>query len=72
MEGLKTWLKQQLDDRLVEPNSSLGKAVAYRQEHWETLRRFLHLPGAPIDNNLCERALKRCIRQRKNSLFHKT
>jgi hypothetical protein len=32
----------------------------------------LHLPGAPIDNNLCERALKLFIRQRKNSLFYKT
>jgi transposase len=72
MDRLKTWLKTQLDDRLVEPNSSLGKAVAYMQEHWETLTRFLHLPGAPIDNNLCERSLKLFIRQRKNSLFYKT
>jgi transposase len=72
MDRLKTWLKTQLDDRLVEPNSSLGKAVAYLQGHWETLTRFLHLPGAPIDNNLCERSLKLFIRQRKNSLFYKT
>jgi hypothetical protein len=69
---LKTWLQKQLDDRLVEPNSSLGKAIAYMQGHWETLTRFLHLPGAPIDNNLCERSLKLFIRQRKNSLFYKT
>jgi hypothetical protein len=72
MDGLKAWLKKQLDDRLVEPNSSLGKAIAYMQGHWETLTRFLHLPGAPIDNNLCERALKLFIRQRKHSLFYKT
>jgi len=72
MDGLKTWRKKQLDDRLVEPNSSLGKAVAYMQEHWETLTRFLHLPGAPLDNNLCERSLKLFIRQRNNSLFDKT
>jgi transposase len=72
MAALKTWLKKQLDDRLVEPNSSLGKAIAYMQGHWETLTRFLHLPGAPIDNNLCERSLKLFIRQRKNSLFYKT
>ena len=33
---------------------------------------FLHEPGAPIDNNLAERALKLAIRQRKNSLFYAT
>ena len=29
------------------------------------------MPGAPLDNNLAERALKLFIRQRKNSLFYK-
>jgi transposase len=72
MDGLKDWLNKQVDERLVEPNSSLGKAIAYMQGHWETLTRFLHLPGVPIDNNLCERSLKLFIRQRKNSLFYKT
>ena len=72
MAEIKTWLTKQVDDRLVEPNSSLGKAIAYMQGHWETLTRFLSIPGAPIDNNLCERSLKLFIRQRKNSLFYKT
>ena len=27
------------------------------------------MPGAPLDNNLAERALQLCIRQRNNSLF---
>jgi transposase len=71
MEALQKWLDTQLDDRLVEPNSALGKAIAYMQSHWETLTRFLSVPGAPIDNNLAERALKLFIRQRKNSLFYK-
>jgi transposase len=57
---------------LVEPNSALGKAIAYMQTHWETLTRFLSIPGAPLDNNLVERALKLFIRQRKNSLFYRT
>jgi hypothetical protein len=30
------------------------------------------VPGAPLDNNLCERALKKAIRHRRNSLFYKT
>jgi hypothetical protein len=72
MDGLKQWLQKQVDDRLVEPNSSLGKAMAYLQSHWETLTRFLSIPGAPLDNNLVERALKLFIRQRKNSLFFRT
>ena len=69
MEGLKTWLAKQVDDRLVEPNSSLGKAIAYLQGHWDTLTQFLHCEGAPLDNKLAERVLKLLIRQRKNSLF---
>jgi transposase len=72
MDALKTWLDTQMADRLVEPNSSLGKAMAYMQDHWETLPRFLTMAGAPLDNNLVERALQLCIRQRKNSLFYKT
>jgi hypothetical protein len=32
----------------------------------------LSIPGAPLDNNLVERALKLFIRQRKNSLFYKS
>jgi len=72
MDELKLWLATQINDHLVEPNSSLGKAVAYMQGHWETLTRFLSVAGAPIDNNLVERALKLFIRQRKNSLFYKT
>jgi len=72
MDELKGWLDHQLADRLVEDNSSLGKAILYMQGHWETLTRFLSIPGAPLDNNLVERALKLFIRQRKNSLFYKT
>ena len=67
---LKTWLEQQTAQRLVEPNSSLGKAMAYMLEHWETLTRVVTEPGAPLDNNSAERALKLAIRQRKNSLFY--
>jgi hypothetical protein len=72
LDALQHWLQQQVDERLVEPNSSLGKAIAYMQGHWETLTRFLSVVGAPLDNNLVERALKLFIRQRKNSLFYKT
>ena len=69
MDGLKRWLAQQLAQHPVEPNSALGKAIASMQAHWETLTRFLEMAGAPLDNNLGERALQLFIRQRKNSLF---
>jgi hypothetical protein len=36
------------------------------------LTLFLRVAGAPLDNNICERALKMAIRHRKNSLFYKT
>jgi hypothetical protein len=72
MQELKRWLEHQREQRLVEPNSSLGKAIAYMVEHWEPLTRFLYEPGAPLENNLAERALKLAIRQRKNSLFYAT
>src|SRR5262249_4568956 len=72
MDQLKHWLDQQFAERFVEPNSSLGQAMTYMQSHWDTLTRFLSVPGAPLDNNLVERALKLFIRQRKNSLFYAT
>ncbi len=69
---LKTWLEQQTVQRLVEPNRSLGKAIAYLLEHGATRTQCLKEPGAPIDNNLAARALKLAIRQRTNSLFDAT
>ena len=72
MDGLHRWLKAQLDERLVEPNGSLGSAISYMLKHWEKLTLFLRVPGAPLDNNACERILKMAIRHRKNSLFYKT
>jgi hypothetical protein len=72
MVVLKQWLDTQIEERLVEPNSSLGKAIAYLRNHWETLTRFLQIERAPLDTNIVERALKLIIRQRKNSLFYAT
>ena len=70
MTALHHWLEQQIQDRTVEPNSSLGKAFTYLLNRWPTLTQFLRVAGAPIDSNPVERALKLIIRQRKNSLFY--
>ena len=72
MGRLKGWLNQQLRQRLVEPNSGLGQAIQYMLKHWRKLTQFLKIPGAPLDNNICERALKLAILHRKNALFYKT
>jgi hypothetical protein len=70
LAALHDWLEQQFRERTVEPNSSLGKAFTYLLKRWETLTQFLRVPGAPLDSNTVERALKLIIRQRKNSLFY--
>ena len=70
MEKLHVWLVRQFDERRVEPNSGLGKAISYLLRHWEKLTLFLRVPGAPLDNNVCERALKKAIRHRRNSPLH--
>jgi transposase len=72
MEALQAWCTRQFDERLVEPNSALGDAIAYLLDHWEKLTLFLREPGAPLDNNICEQVLKRAILHRKNALFYKT
>ena len=72
MDGLERWMAEQFDKRLVEPNSGLGKALNYLIGHWAALTLFLRTAGAPLDNNLCEQALKRAIIHRKGSLFYKT
>lgn len=72
MGGLHTWLCEQRDQKKVEPNAGLGQAIAYVLRHWQKLTVFLRVAGAPLDNNVCERALKKAILHRKNSLFYKT
>jgi transposase len=72
MEDLKLWLNDQLDQKKVEPNSGLGQAISYMLNHWKPLTLFLRAPKAPLDNNICERALKKAILHRKNALFYKT
>jgi transposase len=50
----------------------LGDAIRYMLNHWEPLTLFLREPGAPLENNICERALKIFILHRKNAYFYKT
>ncbi len=72
MLKLKNWIDEQIQEKMVEPNSSMGQAFTYMLKRWEKLTLFLRIPGAPLDNNICEAALKRTIMLRKNSLFYRT
>ncbi|MBI4020721.1 MAG: IS66 family transposase [Candidatus Aenigmarchaeota archaeon] len=72
MEQLRAWMTTQLAEKRIEPNSGLGQAMNYLLKRWDKFTRFLHVAGAPLDNNICERALKMAIRHRNNSLFYKS
>jgi len=72
MAELHGWMEAQIAERKAEPNSGLGKAIKYLLRHWRPLTLFLRVAGAPLDNNLVERALKRAVLHRKNALFYRT
>jgi transposase len=72
MAELQRWIIAQLDDKRIEPNSGLGDAFQYLLKRWDKLTLFLRVPGAPIDNNICERVLKMASRHRNNSLFYRS
>jgi transposase len=72
MDALQAWFKAQFAEKKVEPNSGLGKAISYCLKRWDRLTLFLQQAGAPLDSNIVERALKKAILHRKNSLFYKT
>jgi transposase len=72
MDRLHAWLEAQLAERKTEPNSGLGQAIGYLLRHWHPLTLFLRKAGAPLDNNIAERALKRAVLHRKNALFYRT
>jgi hypothetical protein len=71
MEKLKEWIEEKFDKRLVEPNSVLGKAFNYLTGNWKGLTQFLKTAKAPLDNNVCERALKLAVLHRKNALYYR-
>jgi len=72
MDALHAWFLAQFAEKKVEPNSGLGEAISYCLKRWDRLTLFLQQAGAPLDSNIVERALKKAILHRKNSLFYKT
>ena len=72
MEQTRAYCKTLIETKQVEPNSSLGKAINYLENHWEGFTLFLKVPTVPISNNANERLMKRAVLNRKNSYFFKT
>jgi transposase len=72
MVEIKKWMEKQFEEKRVEPNSGLGEAFRYMLNRWDKFTLFLRLPGAPLHNNIAERALKLAIRHRNNSLFYRS
>src|SRR5437667_10298891 len=56
------------DEVAREQGMRAAERLAYHQERSGPLME----EGAPLDNNICERALKKAILHRKNALFYKT
>jgi hypothetical protein len=70
LEKLRLQMQEQLDNKDVEPVSSLGGAYYYFLDHFKELTQFTRILGAPLDNNICERILRLAALHRKNSLFY--
>jgi hypothetical protein len=69
MEGIKKYCDTLIEEKQVEPNSSMGKAIAYLNNHWSAFTLFLRVPGVPLTNNVAERLIKRAVLNRKNAYF---
>lgn len=71
MHQMQGYFKDLVERREVEPNSSLGKAIAYFNNHWDGLTLFLRVAGVPLHNNDTEQLLKRAVLNRKNAYFYR-
>jgi hypothetical protein len=72
LDELQAWIQLQWREKLVEPNSALGGALSYLENHWVGLTEFVRQENIPLDNNAAERALRGPVLLRKNALFFRT
>ena len=56
----------------VTPGSLLGKSLHYLETQWPKLIRYVEHGAWPIDNNLCENAIRPFVVGRRNWLFADT
>lgn len=72
MLNMFAWMQKELDDKNVEPNSTLGGIFAYFLARQTTLMAFTEFVGAPLDNNPVEQLIKFVALIRKNSNYYRT
>ncbi len=65
-------VQEATEEKKFMPNSELGKAAAYWDEHFNKLTNFIRIPGVPLDTNHVERGIKSPIRIRKQAPIFKT
>lgn len=68
LDALFAWADEQEPKALKE--SLAHKGFVYLRNQREALREFLRNGEIPIDNNACERALRRIVKGRQNWLSH--
>lgn len=67
VNNIIVWLDQKACE--VTPSSTLGKAIQYAHNEWQTLLVYLSDGNVRIDNNLIENAIRPFVLGRKNWLF---
>jgi transposase len=68
LDALLAWVDDQLPKAL--DGSLARKGLVYLDNQREALREFLRNGEIPMDNNACERALRRIVKGRRNWLSH--
>ena len=69
LNTIKTKLDTWDADPRVLPKTGIGKSVTYALKLWDGLIAYTTCAYAPIDNNHCERGMRKNALHRKNSLF---
>jgi hypothetical protein len=72
VEEYFAWVKQQLDECAVMPQSKTGKGLKFCLNQEKYLKVFLTDGDVPIDNSASERAIRTFCLGKKNWMFHNT
>lgn len=70
LNQLHVWLVDMVPK--VPPKTQLGQALAYTLNIWQRLTRYIDRGDLPIDNNVCENAIRPFVMGRKAWLFADT
>ena len=70
VEAFFAWVKEQVNECSVPPNSKTGKGLAYVLNQEKYLKVFLTDGDVPIDNLASERAIRTFCLGKKNWMFH--